>query len=75
MDGVVGVTQKAVPAGGNFVYQFKISDTQAGTFWYIFCPCISPERHPEKIGAGTILTRSFSEVMDSTVVLSYTNLS
>lgn len=34
MDGVVGVTQKAIPAGAEFTYQFDISSTQAGTFWY-----------------------------------------
>jgi FtsP/CotA-like multicopper oxidase with cupredoxin domain len=34
MDGVVGVTQKAIPAGEAFTYEFQISNTQAGTFWY-----------------------------------------
>jgi FtsP/CotA-like multicopper oxidase with cupredoxin domain len=33
MDGVVGVTQKAIPAGENFNYRFDMSNTQAGTFW------------------------------------------
>jgi FtsP/CotA-like multicopper oxidase with cupredoxin domain len=33
MDGVVGVTQKAIPAGEQFTYKFEISKTQSGTFW------------------------------------------
>jgi FtsP/CotA-like multicopper oxidase with cupredoxin domain len=32
MDGTAGVTQDAVPPGGEFVYRFRA--TQAGTFWY-----------------------------------------
>jgi FtsP/CotA-like multicopper oxidase with cupredoxin domain len=31
-DGVAGVTQNAVPVGGEFVYRFVLE--QAGTFWY-----------------------------------------
>ncbi|PMD41239.1 multicopper oxidase [Hyaloscypha variabilis F] len=34
MDGVVGVTQKAIPSGEDFTYEFDISGKQAGTFWY-----------------------------------------
>ncbi|KAH8802618.1 laccase iv [Xylogone sp. PMI_703] len=34
MDGVVGVTQNAIPAGSSFTYEFRIDDTQTGTFWY-----------------------------------------
>ncbi|RFU31596.1 hypothetical protein B7463_g4715, partial [Scytalidium lignicola] len=34
MDGVVGVTQIAIPARSTFTYEFQISDTQIGTFWY-----------------------------------------
>ncbi|MCJ1249633.1 hypothetical protein MMC30_006859 [Trapelia coarctata] len=32
MDGPAGVTQCAIPAGGSFTYDFKI--TQPGTYWY-----------------------------------------
>jgi FtsP/CotA-like multicopper oxidase with cupredoxin domain len=32
MDGVSGLTQSAVPSGGNFDYRFKLRD--AGTYWY-----------------------------------------
>ena len=32
MDGVAGVTQDAVPVGGEFTYRFVAE--QAGTFWY-----------------------------------------
>lgn len=31
-DGVAGVTQDAIPPGGDFVYRFVVHD--AGTFWY-----------------------------------------
>ena len=33
MDGVVGITQKAIPVGEDFTYKFVISKTQSGTFW------------------------------------------
>jgi FtsP/CotA-like multicopper oxidase with cupredoxin domain len=32
MDGVAGVTQDAVPVGGEFIYRFVAN--QAGTYWY-----------------------------------------
>lgn len=32
MDGVPGLTQEVVPAGGHFDYEFKVPD--AGTYWY-----------------------------------------
>jgi len=32
MDGTAGVTQDAVPPGGEFVYRFRV--THPGTFWY-----------------------------------------
>ena len=35
MDGVVGITQKAIPSGEEFTYEFEISSTQAGTFWLV----------------------------------------
>ncbi|KUJ18043.1 uncharacterized protein LY89DRAFT_696478 [Mollisia scopiformis] len=34
MDGVVGITQDAIPAGEGFTYRYDLSSTQAGTFWY-----------------------------------------
>ncbi|KAI1323730.1 Cupredoxin [Xylariaceae sp. FL0255] len=34
MDGAVGMTQDPVRPGGNMTYHFKISENQAGTFWY-----------------------------------------
>jgi FtsP/CotA-like multicopper oxidase with cupredoxin domain len=36
MDGVIGITQKAIPAGEDFTYKFEISKTQSGTFWSVF---------------------------------------
>ncbi|RFU28920.1 hypothetical protein B7463_g7435, partial [Scytalidium lignicola] len=33
MDGVVGFTQCAIPAGGSFTYEFEVGE-QTGTFWW-----------------------------------------
>jgi len=33
MDGVVGLTQCAIPSKESFTYRFRIPDDQAGTFW------------------------------------------
>ncbi|KIX09093.1 uncharacterized protein Z518_00171 [Rhinocladiella mackenziei CBS 650.93] len=34
MDGAVGVTQKPVPPGESFLYNFTIGEEEFGTFWY-----------------------------------------
>lgn len=34
MDGVAGVTQCPIPPSQSFVYDFNISSSQSGTFWY-----------------------------------------
>ena len=34
MDGAVGFTQCPIPAGGSFVYDFRIRDDEHGTFWW-----------------------------------------
>ncbi|KAK5710203.1 hypothetical protein LTR17_019093 [Elasticomyces elasticus] len=34
MDGVVGVTQKAMMPGQSFTYELRIPDDQSGSFWY-----------------------------------------
>lgn len=34
MDGAVGVTQRAIPPGSTFTYNFTIPADQSGTFWY-----------------------------------------
>ncbi|EER24346.1 Multicopper oxidase family protein [Coccidioides posadasii C735 delta SOWgp] len=34
MDGVAGITQCPIEPGASFVYDFKVSETQTGTFWY-----------------------------------------
>lgn len=34
MDGTVGVTQCTIASGQNFTYNFRIEDTQHGTYWY-----------------------------------------
>ncbi|KAK9382773.1 Cupredoxin [Kockiozyma suomiensis] len=34
MDGVTGITQCPIPAGSSFQYNFTISDSQYGTYWY-----------------------------------------
>jgi cytochrome c2 len=67
MDGVVGVTQRAIPVEEDFKYEFDISSTQAGTFWYA-------QTLPDFRGSntdefsGTIPTQHFSEAMVSTEV-------
>lgn len=35
MDGVVGLTQCAIPPTQSATYDFTIADHQAGTFWYV----------------------------------------
>lgn len=34
MDGAVGVTQRPIPPGSTFTYNFTIPADQSGTFWY-----------------------------------------
>ncbi|TAQ85442.1 hypothetical protein B7494_g6220 [Chlorociboria aeruginascens] len=34
MDGVVGLTQCAIPPFKTYTYKFKVQDDQSGTFWY-----------------------------------------
>jgi FtsP/CotA-like multicopper oxidase with cupredoxin domain len=34
MDGAVGFTQCPIPAGGEFTYEFDVSEEQSGTFWW-----------------------------------------
>lgn len=33
MDGVVALTQCAIPAAANLTYRFRIDDSQSGTYW------------------------------------------
>lgn len=35
MDGAVGITQCAIPPGGDFTYRFKIGEEESGTFWSV----------------------------------------
>ncbi|KAJ9604007.1 hypothetical protein H2200_011529 [Cladophialophora chaetospira] len=34
MDGAVGLTQKPIPSGAGFLYNFTIGEDEFGTFWY-----------------------------------------
>ena len=34
MDGVVGLTQSAIPSAASMTYDFGLDDNQCGTFWY-----------------------------------------
>lgn len=34
MDGTLGVTQPAIPPGGDMLYEYVVADEQCGTFWY-----------------------------------------
>jgi Multicopper oxidase len=61
MDGVVGVTQQAILPGEDFTYDFVISNTQAGTFWYSGSG--NCKEDITDTTSGIILTQSFSEVM------------
>ncbi len=60
MDGVPHLTQKPIPPGGNFTYEFDLHD--AGTFWYhphqrsfeqvgrgLYAPLIVEEKQPIKV--------------------------
>jgi FtsP/CotA-like multicopper oxidase with cupredoxin domain len=68
MDGVVGVTQKAIPSGEDFTYEFDISGKQAGTFW-LAQPCHHLKFAALTSSSGIILIQNFSGAMVSTGVL------
>jgi FtsP/CotA-like multicopper oxidase with cupredoxin domain len=66
MDGVAGLTQKAVPPGGEFAYDFAVPD--AGTYWYhahtnsmeqvargLYGPLIVDETEPPDVDQDEIL--------------------
>ena len=66
MDGVPGLTQAAVPDGGNFEYRFVAPD--AGTFWYhshnrsweqvargLYGPLVVEERDPPDVDADIVV--------------------
>ena len=59
MDGVVGVTQKAIPAGEEFAYQFDISSSQSGTFWCVTAIVVTGIQSLTK-NPGTIPIPNFS---------------
>lgn len=52
-DGVAGVTQNAVPLGGQFVYRFRA--TQVGTFWY-HSHQLSHEQIPGGLFGAVVIT-------------------
>ncbi|KMW56347.1 Multicopper oxidase [Candidatus Rhodobacter oscarellae] len=66
MDGVVGMTQEAVPPGGSFDYDFALPD--AGTYWYhphhrtweqmargLYGPLIVEEAQPPEVDEELVL--------------------
>ncbi|MGB0847043.1 MAG: multicopper oxidase family protein [Thiolinea sp.] len=66
MDGVPGLTQKVVPTGGRFVYDFVVPD--AGTYWYhthhrsweqlargMYGPLIVEEENPPQVDRDELL--------------------
>ena len=56
MDGVAGVTQDAVPVGGEFTYRFVAM--QVGTYWYHAHQLSNPEVSGGLFGALVVLPRS-----------------
>jgi FtsP/CotA-like multicopper oxidase with cupredoxin domain len=56
MDGVAGVTQDAVPVGGEFTYRF-VAD-QAGTYWYHSHQVSNPQVAGGLLGSLVVLPRS-----------------
>ena len=56
MDGVAGVTQDAVPVGGEFSYRF-VAD-QAGTFWYHSHQVSNPQVAGGLLGSLVVLPKS-----------------
>jgi FtsP/CotA-like multicopper oxidase with cupredoxin domain len=56
MDGVAGVTQDAVPVGGEFVYRFVAE--QAGSFWYHSHQVSNPQVAGGLFGSLVIMPRS-----------------
>jgi FtsP/CotA-like multicopper oxidase with cupredoxin domain len=56
MDGVAGVTQDAVPVGGEFIYRF-VAD-QAGTYWYHSHQVSNPQVAGGLLGPLVVLPRS-----------------
>ena len=59
MDGVAGVTQDAVPVGGEFTYRFVAE--RAGSFWYHSHQVSDPQVRGGLFGGLVILPRSHAE--------------
>ncbi len=67
MDGVAGVTQDAVPVGGEFTYRFIAE--QAGTFWYHSHQVSNPQVAGGLLGSLVVLPKSgISQQVDVTAV-------
>ena len=67
MDGVAGVTQDAVPIGGEFTYRF-IAD-QAGTFWYHSHQVSNPQVAGGLLGSLVVSPKSgIAQVVDVSAV-------
>jgi FtsP/CotA-like multicopper oxidase with cupredoxin domain len=56
MDGVAGVTQDAVPVGGEFTYRFVAN--QAGTYWYHSHQVSNPQVAGGLLGSLVVLPKS-----------------
>ena len=56
MDGVAGVTQDAVPVGGEFTYRF-VAD-QAGTYWYHSHQVSNPQVAGGLLGSLVVMPKS-----------------
>ena len=67
MDGVAGVTQDAVPAGGEFTYRF-VAD-RAGSFWYHSHQVSNPQVAGGLLGSLVVTpTSGIAEQVDVTAI-------
>jgi FtsP/CotA-like multicopper oxidase with cupredoxin domain len=67
MDGVAGVTQDAVPVGGQFTYRFLVN--QAGSFWYHSHQVSNPQVAGGLLGALVITPKSgIAQQVDVTAI-------
>lgn len=66
-DGVAGVTQDAVPVGGEFTYRFVAQ--QAGTFWYHSHQVSHEQVQRGLLGALVISPRSAGDIADAVALV------
>ena len=70
MDGVAGVTQDAVPVGGEFTYRFVAE--RAGSFWYHSHQVADPQVRGGLFGGLVVLPRSRSNGPHDVLAMAHT---